>query len=116
MRVELFIDPVSGWSWWAPALLVEDEPRADQERAEARQRPAGQGLLMRLLGRVSAWFGIASRPQRAPGSRSSWPAGPQGRQPPGAATAASGAGGARDRRPWSATDAAGSAGRKRSGG
>jgi hypothetical protein len=58
MRVEVFIDPVSGWSWWTPALLVEDEPRADQERAEARQRPAGQGLLLRLLGRLGAWFGV----------------------------------------------------------
>jgi hypothetical protein len=82
MRVELFIDPVSGRSWWTPALLVEDEPRADQERAEAGQRPAGQGLLVRLLGRVGAWFGSASRPHRVPGSGSRWPAGPQGSQAP----------------------------------
>jgi hypothetical protein len=58
MRVEFFIDPLSGWSWWGPGLLVEDEPRADQELTEACQRPAGQGLLLRLLGRVGAWFGI----------------------------------------------------------
>jgi hypothetical protein len=58
MRVEVFIDPVSGWSWWTPALLVEDEPQADQEHTEARQHPAGQGLLLRLLGRLGAWFGV----------------------------------------------------------
>ena len=61
MRVELFIDPVSGWSWWTPALLVEEEPRADQERTEARQGPAGQGLLVRLLGRVGAWLGVCEQ-------------------------------------------------------
>jgi hypothetical protein len=61
MRVELFIDPVSGWSWWAPALLVEDEPRPDQEHAEARLRPAGQGSLGRPLGRVGAWFGVCEQ-------------------------------------------------------
>jgi hypothetical protein len=61
MRVELFIDPVSGWSWWAPALLVEDEPQADQEGTEARQRPAGQGLLVRLLGPVGAWYGVCEQ-------------------------------------------------------
>ena len=61
MRVELFIDPVSGCTWWTPALLVEEEPRADQERTEARQGPAGQGLLVRLLGRVGAWFGVCQQ-------------------------------------------------------
>jgi hypothetical protein len=61
MRVELFIDPVSGWSWWTPARLVEDEPQADQERTEARQGPAGQGLRLRLLGPVGAWFGVCQQ-------------------------------------------------------
>jgi hypothetical protein len=97
MRVEVFIDPVSGWSWWTPALLVEGEPRADQECAEAGQRPAGQGLLVRLLGRVGAWFGVCEQTpsgawQRVHGARR-----PQGSQAPRAATALSGAGGAGDR-------------------
>jgi hypothetical protein len=61
MRVEFFIDPVSGWNWWTPALLVEDEPRSDQEHTEALQRLAGQGLVLRLLGRVGAWSGVCER-------------------------------------------------------
>jgi hypothetical protein len=61
MRVEVFIDPVSGWSWWTPASLVEDEPRADQEHTKARQRPARQGVLLRLLGRLGGWFGICEQ-------------------------------------------------------
>jgi hypothetical protein len=61
MRVEVFIDPVSGWSWWTPASLVEDEPRADREYTEAGQGPAGQGSLVRLLGRVGARLGICEQ-------------------------------------------------------
>jgi hypothetical protein len=61
MRVELFIDQVSGWSWWTPALLVEDEPKAAEQRTEAWPRPAGHGLPVRLLGRVGAWFGICEQ-------------------------------------------------------
>jgi hypothetical protein len=61
MRVEVFIDPYSGWSWWTPVLPVEDEPRADQQRTEAVPRPAGQGLVLRLLGRVGAWFGVSEQ-------------------------------------------------------
>ncbi len=60
MRVELFMDPVSGWSWWAPALLVE-EFRPDQERTSGWQRPADQRLGRRLLGWMGAWFGIYER-------------------------------------------------------
>jgi hypothetical protein len=61
MRVEFFIDPVSGWSWWTPASLVQDEARSDKERTEAGQRPAGQGLVLELLGRVGAWFGACEQ-------------------------------------------------------
>jgi hypothetical protein len=85
MRVELFIDPVSGWSWWTPASLVQDGPRSDEERTEAQQRPAGQGLVLRLLGRVGAWFGVC---EQTPGGawqrvhvarRDPWEPGAQGR-------------------------------------
>jgi hypothetical protein len=58
MRVEVFVDPVSGWSWWTPASLVQDEPRSDEERTEAWPRPAVQGPVLRLLGRVGSWFGV----------------------------------------------------------
>jgi hypothetical protein len=98
MRVELFIDPVSGWSWWTPALLVEDEPQPDQERAEARLRPAGQGLVVRLLGRVGAWFGVCEQTPSGAWQRVHvGPAGIQGSRTPRAVTASSGAGGAGDR-------------------
>jgi hypothetical protein len=60
MRVELFMDPVSGWSWWAPGLLVEDEPRSPEERTSAIELPPVQPLV-RLLGRVGAWFGVCER-------------------------------------------------------
>ena len=50
MRVELFIDPVSGWSWWTPALLVEDDPPS---------RPGARGGS--AAGRVGAWFGICEQ-------------------------------------------------------
>jgi hypothetical protein len=60
MRV-VFIDPITGWTWWTPQSLVEDEPRSDEERADACQRPAGQGLALRLLGPVGAWFGICEQ-------------------------------------------------------
>ena len=84
MRVELFIDPLSGRSWWGPGLLVEDEPRPVQERTEACQRPADQGLLVRLLGRVGAWFGVCEQIpggawQRVQGARRDpWEPGAQG--------------------------------------
>jgi hypothetical protein len=61
MRVEVFVDPVSGWSWWTPASLVQDEPRSDEERTEAWPRPAVQGPVLRLLGRVGAWFGVCEQ-------------------------------------------------------
>jgi hypothetical protein len=61
MRVEFFIDPVSGWTWWMPAPLVEAEPRGDEGRTGASPRPAGQGLVVRLLGRVGVWFGVCEQ-------------------------------------------------------
>src|SRR5215203_6760854 len=63
MRVEFFVDPASGWTWWAPESLVEDGPRPDQEPASALQRPASQQLVKRLLGWAGAWFGVR-QPQR----------------------------------------------------
>ena len=76
MRVEVFVDPVSGWSWWTPALLVQDEARSDEERTEAWQRPAGQRLVLGLLGRVGAWFGgceqASSRSRPRPPRRDTW--------------------------------------------
>jgi hypothetical protein len=59
--VDLFMDPASGWTCWIPRSLVEGEPRVDEERMTAPQRPAGQGLTLRLLGRVGAWFGICEQ-------------------------------------------------------
>jgi hypothetical protein len=61
MRVEFFIDPASGWTWWTPASLVEDEPRSAEQRTSAWRRPASQGLLVRLLGRVGALFGVCEQ-------------------------------------------------------
>ncbi len=61
MRVEVFIDPASGWTWWTPQPLVQAEPRADEDCTGYSQRPAGQGLLLRLAGRVGAWFGICEQ-------------------------------------------------------
>jgi hypothetical protein len=61
MRVEFFIDPASGWTYWTSPLLAETEPRADEDHAGAGHRPAGQGLLLRLLGRVGAWFGVCEQ-------------------------------------------------------
>jgi hypothetical protein len=61
MRVEFFIDPASGWTWWTSASLVEDEPRSGEQRTSAWRRPAGQGLPLRLLGRVGAWFGVCEQ-------------------------------------------------------
>jgi hypothetical protein len=61
MRVEFFVDPASGWTWWTPESLVEDGPRSDEEFAGAPRRPAGQGLVLRLLGRVGAWFGVCEQ-------------------------------------------------------
>jgi hypothetical protein len=42
-------------------LLAETEPRAEEDHTGAGQRPAGQGLLLRLLGRVGAWFGVCEQ-------------------------------------------------------
>jgi hypothetical protein len=59
MRVEFFMDPASGWAWSTPGSLVEDgRPRSDEEPTGAPRRPAGQGLVQRLLGRLGAWFGV----------------------------------------------------------
>ncbi len=61
MRMILFMDPVSGWIWWTPPLPVEAEPPGDGDPLGAAPRPADQGLVVRLLGRVGAWFGICEQ-------------------------------------------------------
>jgi hypothetical protein len=61
MRVEFFIDPASGWTLWTSPSLVETEPPADKHHTGAAQRPTSQGLLLRLLGRVGAWFGMCAQ-------------------------------------------------------
>jgi hypothetical protein len=56
------MDPASGWAWSTPGSLVEDgRPRSDEEPTSALQHPAGQGLVLRLLGRVGAWFGVCEQ-------------------------------------------------------
>jgi hypothetical protein len=66
MWVEFFVHPASGWTYWTSPLLAESEPRAEEDHAGAGQRPACQGLLLRLLGRVGAWFGVCEQtPSRA---------------------------------------------------
>jgi hypothetical protein len=61
MRVEFFIDPASGWTWWAPEAPVKGGPQTNEDRTAAPQPAAGQGLLVRLLGRVGAWFGVCEQ-------------------------------------------------------
>jgi hypothetical protein len=61
MRVEFFIDPASGWTGWIPRWPAEAGPRPDKDRTIAPRRPAGQSLVVRLLGRMGAWFGVCER-------------------------------------------------------
>jgi hypothetical protein len=61
MRMIFFMDPVNGWIWWTPPLPVEAEPPGDGDPRGASPRPVGQGLVVRLLGRVGAWFGICEQ-------------------------------------------------------
>lgn len=61
MRMIFFMDPVSGWTWWTPPLPVEAAPPGDGDPTGVSPRPAGQGLIVRLLGRVGAWLGICEQ-------------------------------------------------------
>lgn len=61
MRVIFLMDPVSGWTWWTPQSLVEDEPQSREDDRDASHRAAGQGLVLRLLGRAGTWFGICEQ-------------------------------------------------------
>lgn len=61
MRVEFFIDPASGWTGWIPQWPAEAGPRPDKDRTTTPRRPAGQSLVVRLLGRVGAWFGVCEQ-------------------------------------------------------
>jgi hypothetical protein len=61
MRAEFFLDPASGWTCWIPQWPAEAGPRADEDHTAAVRRPAGQGLVVRLLGRVGAWFGVCEQ-------------------------------------------------------
>jgi hypothetical protein len=63
MRVEFFIDPASGWTGWIPQWPAKAGPRPDKDRTAVPQPPASQGLLIRLLGRVGAWFGVCEQTQ-----------------------------------------------------
>jgi hypothetical protein len=58
MRMVFFMDPVSGWAWWTPPLPVEAAPPGDGDPTGASPRRAGQGLVVRLLGRAGAWLGV----------------------------------------------------------
>jgi hypothetical protein len=61
MRVEFFIDPASGWTGWIPQRPAEAGPRPDKDRTATPRRPARQSLVVRLLGRVGAWFGVCEQ-------------------------------------------------------
>ncbi len=61
MRMICFTDPVSGWSWWTPPLPVEAGPPGDGKPAGVSQRPAGQGLVVRLLVWLGAWLGVCEQ-------------------------------------------------------
>jgi hypothetical protein len=60
MRMIFFMDPVNGWRW-TPPLPVDAEPPGDGDPAGVPPRPAGQGLVVRLLGRVGTWLGIGEQ-------------------------------------------------------
>src|SRR6266508_6338789 len=106
MRVEVFIDPASGWTWWTPQPLVQAEPRADEDCTGYSQRPAGQGLLLRLAGRWAPGSASANRPRRAAGVGSGPATATPGSRGRAVITAASGAGGAHDRAPRSSDNSA----------
>jgi hypothetical protein len=81
MPGEIFIDPASGQTLWTSPLLAETKPRADEDHTGATQRPAHQGLLLRLLGR-GAWFGVCE--QTLSGARRRVRTGRRDRWDPGA--------------------------------
>jgi hypothetical protein len=58
--MDFFVDPASGWTCWIPRWPTEAEAAANEGPTAAR-RPRGQGLVVGLLGRVGAWFGIAEQ-------------------------------------------------------
>jgi hypothetical protein len=61
MRMILFMDPVSGWTWWTPPMPVEAELPGDEDPTDASACPAGQGPVVGLLGRVGAWLGVCEQ-------------------------------------------------------
>jgi hypothetical protein len=56
--MDLFVDLASGWTSWVPRWPNGAEPAAEEGPTGAAKRPRGQGLVVGLLGRVGAWFGI----------------------------------------------------------
>lgn len=65
MRGEIFIDsasgPAGGRTLWTSPSPAETELRADEDHAGVGLRPAGQGPLLRLRGRVGIWFGVCEQ-------------------------------------------------------
>jgi tetratricopeptide (TPR) repeat protein len=61
VRMVFFMDPVSGWSWWTPLLPVEAKPPDERDPTDASACPAGQGLVVGLLGGVGAWLGVCEQ-------------------------------------------------------
>jgi hypothetical protein len=61
MRVEFFVDPLSGWTCWIPRWPAEAQRSAEEDPTASPQRRPGQGVLVRLLGRVGAWFGVCEQ-------------------------------------------------------
>jgi hypothetical protein len=66
VAVEFFLDPVSGWACWISRWPTDAEPGAEDGSLDGRRRQPGQGIAVRLLGRVGAWFGICE--QTPPGA------------------------------------------------
>jgi hypothetical protein len=61
VAVEFFLDPVSGWTCWIPRWAPDAEPGTEDEPLDGRRRQPRQGITVRLLGRVGAWFGICEQ-------------------------------------------------------
>jgi hypothetical protein len=61
VAVDFFVDPFSGWACWIPRWPAEAAAGAEEDATAGPRRASGQGLLVRLLGRVGAWFGVCEQ-------------------------------------------------------